>query len=58
MENFYYTLGLLLSKGKIVTSKGSKTIDLIFEIRFNKPTDQSTRSDNITNKINIYVYEL
>jgi len=53
MENFYYTLGLLLSKGKIVTSKSSKTIDLIFEIRFNKPTDQSTRSDNITNKINI-----
>ncbi len=52
MDKEFYTLGLLLSKGKIVTSKDSEYLDIILEIRFNKPTDQSLRSDNITNEFN------
>jgi len=53
VNNDFYILGLLLSKGKIVSSDNSNSIDLILELRFNKPTDQSLRSDNIANEINI-----
>jgi len=45
----YYLLGILLSKGKIQVYRGYNYIDLIFEIRFNKPNTVSLRSDNIHN---------
>jgi len=48
-EDYFYLLGLLLSKGKAQVNNYRNCIDFIFEIRFNKPTASSLRSDNIHN---------
>lgn len=50
--NHYYILGLLLAKGKIRTHSKTDKLDIILEIRFNKPSDKSLRSDNKHNDLN------
>ena len=48
-KNYFYVLGLLLAKGKIQVNNPKNYVDLIFEIRFNKPSSSSLRSDNVHN---------
>lgn len=48
-KDYFYILGLLLAKGKVQVNNRRNYLDLIFEIRFNKPTSSSLRSDNIRN---------
>jgi hypothetical protein len=51
VANYYYILGLLLAKGKIQTNQRSSKLNIILEIRFNKPSDKSLRSDNKHNEL-------
>jgi hypothetical protein len=47
----FYLLGLLLAKGKIQVNNLKNYVDLIFEIRFNKPNTSSFTGSGMCSKL-------